>query len=170
MLDARGSGAAVANQRFRKARNACNLPHGAARHPRLLHRRSLPGRSDGLVVCRKGRIEAAGSYDTLRSKLPADIPITDYSGCIISPGFIDTHIHYVQTGIIAAPGKQLLQWVNDYVYPVEEAFADETHARQVATIFCDALLRNGTTTAVVYCAVYSHCSLRGTRPTRYPSS
>jgi guanine deaminase len=102
---------------------------------------------DGLVVCRNGLIEATGSYDTLRSKLPADIPITDYSGCIVSPGFIDTHIHYVQTGIIAAPGKQLLQWVNDYVHPLEETFADETYARQVAAVFCNALLRNGTTTA-----------------------
>ncbi|MGA7544760.1 MAG: hypothetical protein WBW08_02865 [Methyloceanibacter sp.] len=36
-----------------------------------------------------------------------------------------------------------------------KAFADETHARQVAAVFCDALLRNSTTTAVVYCAVYS---------------
>jgi cytosine/adenosine deaminase-related metal-dependent hydrolase len=64
---------------------------------------------DGLVICRNGLIEAVGSYNTLRSKLSADIPITDYSGCIISPGFIDTHVHYVQTGIIAAPGKQLVQ-------------------------------------------------------------
>jgi guanine deaminase len=85
---------------------------------------------------------------------PPDTPITDYSGCIISAGFIDTHVHYVQTGIIAAPGKELLQWVSDYVYPVEEAFADEAYAREVAGFFCDALIRNGTTTAVVYCAVY----------------
>jgi guanine deaminase len=109
---------------------------------------------DGLVICRDGIIEAMGSYDNVRSTLPQDVPITDYSGCIISAGFIDTHTHYVQTGIIAAPGKHLLQWVSDYVYPVEEAFADEAHARDVAAVFCDALLRNGTTTACVYCAVY----------------
>ena len=80
--------------------------------------------------------------------------MTDYSGCIISAGFIDAHIHYVQTGIIAAPGKRLLDWVNDYVYPVEETFADEAHAGAVASFFCDTLLRSGTTTACVYCAVY----------------
>ena len=110
--------------------------------------------TDGPVVCRDGIIAAVGPYDSIRSTLPRDVPITDYSGCIISAGFIDTHVHYVQTGIIAAPGKQLLQWVSDYVYPVEEAFADEAHARAVASVFCDALLRNGTTTACVYCAVY----------------
>ena len=56
--------------------------------------------------------------------------------------------------MIASPGKQLLQWVNDYIYPAEEAFADEAHARAVASVFCDELIRNGTTAACVYCAVY----------------
>jgi guanine deaminase len=101
-------------------------------------------------------IEAVGPYDRVRATLPTDAPITDYSGCILCPGFIDTHVHYVQSEIIAAPGKQLLQWVEDYIYPVEEAFADEAHARIVAAFFCEALLHNGTTTACVYCAVYPH--------------
>jgi len=110
--------------------------------------------TDGLIVCRDGVIEAVGAHDSVRSKLPTDAPVTDYSGCIPSAGFIDTHVHYVQTGVIASPGKQLLQWVNDYVYPAEEAFADEAHAREIAAVFCEALLRNGTTTPCVYCAVY----------------
>ena len=110
--------------------------------------------SDGLIVCRDGLIEAVGPYHDLRRELPADIPVADYSGCIISAGFIDSHIHYVQTGIIAAPGKRLLDWVNDYVYPAEKAFADEAHARAIASFFCDTLLRSGTTTPCVYCAVY----------------
>ena len=115
---------------------------------------TLRHETDGLVVCRDGLIEAVGPYPTLRNELPADFLVADYSGCIISAGFIDTHTHYVQTGIIAAPGKRLLDWVSDYVYPVEESFAHEAHARDVASFFCDALLRNGTTTSCVYCAVY----------------
>ena len=64
---------------------------------------------DGLIVCRNGTIEAAGPYGSVRASLPADVPITDYSGCILSAGFIDTHVHYVQTEMIAAPGRQLLR-------------------------------------------------------------
>ena len=109
---------------------------------------------DGLIVCRNGLIEAVGAYDSLRASLPVGTQVTDYSRCILSAGFIDTHVHYVQTEMIASPGKQLLQWVTDYIYPAEEAFADEGHARAVASVFCDALIRNGTTTACVYCAVY----------------
>src|SRR6476660_6918972 len=47
---------------------------------------------DGLIVCRNGRIEAAGPYDSVRASLPASVPITDYSGCILSAGFVDTHV------------------------------------------------------------------------------
>ena len=116
--------------------------------------RALRHESDGLIVCRDGLIEAAGAYTEIRSQLPEDARIADYSGCVITPGFIDAHVHYVQTEMIASPGKQLLQWVEDYIYPAEEAFADPAHGRLVARIFCEALLRNGTTTACVYCASY----------------
>jgi guanine deaminase len=109
---------------------------------------------DGLILCRDGVIETVGPYEEFRAQLPDGIEIADYSGSILSAGFIDTHVHYVQTEMIAAPGKQLLQWIEDYVYPVEERFADKAHGRAVASVFCDALLRNGTTTACVYCAVY----------------
>ncbi|HKA65171.1 MAG TPA: hypothetical protein VKD00_05545 [Methyloceanibacter sp.] len=89
---------------------------------------------DGLIVCRNGIIEAVGAYASVRATLPSNVPVTDYSGCILSTGFIDTH---VQAEMIASPGKQLLQWVNDYIYPAEEAFAD----RAVAKVFCDTLIR-----------------------------
>lgn len=109
---------------------------------------------DGLIVCRGGLIEDAGPYGSVRASLPSNVPVADYSGCILTSGFIDTHVHYVQTEMIASPGKQVPAWVNDYIYPAEEAFADAGHARAVASVFCDELIRNGTTTACIYCAVY----------------
>jgi guanine deaminase len=109
---------------------------------------------DGLVICRDGLIEAVGSYAALKAQLPADADITDHSSCLIAPGFIDTHIHYVQTGIIGAQGHQLLAWLNDYTFVAEQAFADEAVARDTANLFCDELLRNGTTTALVFCSVH----------------
>ena len=70
------------------------------------------------------------------------------------PGFIDTHVHYVQTGMIASYGAQLLDWLDRYAFPAEMAFKDAAHAEAMARVFCDELLRNGTTTALVFCAVY----------------
>ncbi|PTD16665.1 guanine deaminase [Sphingomonas fennica] len=109
---------------------------------------------DGVVICRDGLIEAAGPYDALRDGIPADAAIHHYPDGLICPGFIDTHVHYVQTGIIGAFGRQLLDWLNEYTFVAEQAFADPAYAATVAGIFCEELLRNGTTSALVFAAVY----------------
>ncbi len=110
---------------------------------------------DGIVVCRGGLIEKVGPYATLKAELPVGVTVADYSGLLIAPGFIDTHIHYVQTGVIGAQGKQLLDWLETYTYVAEQAFADGAVARDTARVFCDELVRNGTTTALVFCSVHA---------------
>ena len=108
---------------------------------------------DGLLVVAGGTIQAFGPYSDVRSEYP-DIPITEYPGRLITPGFIDTHVHYPQTGMIAAYGEQLLEWLNHYTFPTEQKFADRAYAAEVAEIFLDELLRNGTTTALVFACVF----------------
>ncbi len=99
----------------------------------------------------------------LQSALPPNAELADYSGCLIAPGFVDTHIHYVQTGIIGAQGHQLLEWLTDYSYVAEQSFADAAVARDTARVFCDELLRNGTTTAMVFCSVHAGLGGRAVR-------
>jgi guanine deaminase len=110
---------------------------------------------DGLVICRDGLIEAVGPFADVKAALPPDVAVVDHSGCLIAPGFIDTHIHYVQLGVIGAQGHQLLDWLNDFTFIAEQAFADEAVARDTARLFCDELLRHGTTTALVFCSVHA---------------
>jgi len=110
--------------------------------------------TDGIVFCRNGLIAAVGPAAELLASMPPETAVTDYSGCLIAPGFIDTHVHYVQTEIVASYGTQLLDWLDRYAFPAELAFADSAHAAAMARVFCDELLRNGTTTALVFCAVY----------------
>ncbi len=110
---------------------------------------------DGLVLCREGLIVAAGPVAAVKPLLQSDTAIADYSGCLIAPGFIDTHIHYVQTGIIGSQGKDLLDWLERYTFIAEQAFADPQVAASTARVFCDELLRNGTTTALVFCSVHA---------------
>jgi guanine deaminase len=109
---------------------------------------------DGLLVVEDGRVKAAGDYATLSSTLPAETPVADYRGKIITPGFIDTHLHYPQTDMIASPAPGLLPWLDTYTFPTERQFGDAAHARVTADFFLDELLRNGTTTAMVYCTVH----------------
>jgi guanine deaminase len=109
--------------------------------------------ADGLLVLEGGKIRAFGAYADLQAKY-GEISTTVYADRLIMPGFIDTHIHYPQTEIIAAYGEQLLTWLDQYVFPTEEKFKDKDYARAVADFFLDQLLSNGTTTALVFAAVF----------------
>jgi guanine deaminase len=109
---------------------------------------------DGLLIVNDGQVQAAGDYASLRASLPDSVEIQDYRGKLIVPGFIDTHIHYPQTDIIASPAPGLLPWLDTYTFPTESKFSDPEHAQEVAKFFLDELLRCGTTTAMVYCTVH----------------
>ena len=109
--------------------------------------------ADGLLVVEDGRVKALGDYGELQSEY-ADIPITHYPDRLIVSGFIDTHIHFPQTEMIASYGEQLLEWLSTYTFPVEGKFSDRNYAREIASIFLDELLKNGTTTALVFTTVF----------------
>jgi guanine deaminase len=109
---------------------------------------------DGLLLVEGGHINAAGDYAALAPTLPPGVNVQDYRGHIITPGFIDTHLHYPQTDMIASPAPGLLPWLESYTFPTERRFDDPAHARAVADFFLDELLRCGTTTAMVYCTVH----------------
>ena len=70
------------------------------------------------------------------------------------PGFVDPHIHYPQTQVIASYGAQLLEWLEKYTFVEEQKFADPAHAARNAEFFLDELARNGTTTALAYCTAH----------------
>jgi guanine deaminase len=108
---------------------------------------------DGLLVVEGGHIAAFGAYADLAPTL-GDAVVEDLSGKLITPGFVDAHIHYPQTDVIAAWGSQLLDWLTHHTFPAELAFADRAHADEAAAFFCDELLRNGTTSALVFGTVH----------------
>ncbi|VXC82024.1 guanine deaminase [Pseudomonas sp. 9AZ] len=108
---------------------------------------------DGLLVIDNGQVANVGNAADLLPTLKG-VEITEYRDALITPGFIDTHIHYPQTGMIASYGEQLLDWLNTYTFPTEQQFADKAHAADVAGIFLKELLRNGTTTALVFGTVH----------------
>jgi guanine deaminase len=112
--------------------------------------------SDALVVFENGVITDFGDYSAIKPTLPAHCEITVYQDALMLPGFIDLHVHYPQTQIIGAYGKQLIDWLNRYTFVAEQQFADVAHARKVASFFLDECLRAGTTTAMVYGTVHAH--------------
>ena len=110
---------------------------------------------DGLLLVEDGHIAAAGDYAALAPTLADGVPVEHLPGKLITPGFIDTHIHLPQIDIVAAYGEQLLGWLTEHTFPAERAFADPAHAKASAAFFLDELLRNGTTTAMVFGSVHA---------------
>ena len=104
----------------------------------------------GGVLIRDGQIAAVGQADDLR-RLHPDVAVTDYGNALISAGFVDAHMHYPQTGIIASWGKRLIDWLNTYTFPEEMRLADPAVAAAVATRALDLALAHGTTTQASYC-------------------
>src|SRR5262245_46883163 len=83
---------------------------------------------DGLLVVEDGHVAAFGAYAELAPALGEDVAVTELPGRLITPGFIDAHIHYPQVDVIAAWGGKLLDWLDNHTFPAEQAFADRAHA------------------------------------------
>lgn len=105
---------------------------------------------DGLLVVEDGIVVARGAYADLGDKYPE----AEVLPGLVVPGFIDAHVHYPQTDRIASYGEQLLDWLDKHIFPAEKAFIDKAHADSVAAFFLDELLRNGTTSALVFPTVH----------------
>ena len=89
---------------------------------------------DGGLAVVDGKIVEAGPFEAMRSRYP-DFPVTDYSGKLITPGFIDSHIHFSQSEIQGMYGKQLLDWLDEYTFPAEEAFSSMEYATRYRSLF-----------------------------------
>ena len=106
--------------------------------------------SDGAVVMAGGKIVAVGQAADVIARHPG-AALNTYADHLIMAGFVDSHVHYPQIDIIASYGEQLIAWLDKYTFPVEAKFHDRAHADQTAQRVLDECLRNGITTASVYC-------------------
>jgi guanine deaminase len=115
---------------------------------------SLRSRRDGALIVADGKIAEIGDYDDLRKRQRAE-PITwiDRGAVAIFPGLIDCHAHLPQYSAVARGESQLLPWLRENIFPVEREFTGPK-AREECPLFFHELARNGTTTAMLYAAIY----------------
>ncbi len=109
--------------------------------------------SHGGVLVEGGVIRALGPAAALRNAHPG-ARVHDYGKRLISAGFVDAHIHYPQTAIIASWGKRLIDWLNTYTFPEEMRFADPAYAAKAAETCIDLMLAQGTTTFCSYATIH----------------
>ena len=123
---------------------------------------------DGLLVVKNGIIEDFGDFAEVSARNPG-LEVTHLPGRIIMPGFIDGHIHFPQVRVLGAYGNQLLDWLQNWIFPEEVKYNDREYATEAAQHFFEALLSGGTTT----CQAFTTLAPRGHRgcsSTRPPSA
>lgn len=112
--------------------------------------------TQGGVLIEGGHIAAVGRGAALLAAHPA-AKVTQYGDDhLICPGFVDAHVHYPQTAIIASWGKRLIDWLNDYTFPEEIRLNDPAYAALIAARYLDLTLAHGTTTVASYCTIAPH--------------
>mgnify|MGYP002716887121 CR=1 FL=1 len=110
---------------------------------------------DGVLLVENGRVKALGDAQLMAQQGVDLSECEHFPDHLLMPGFIDSHIHYPQTSVIASYGEQLLDWLNNYTFPTELQFSDPEFAAVAADAFLKFLLQNGTTSAMVYTTVFA---------------
>ena len=109
--------------------------------------------SAGAVLIRDCHIADVGPAAQLRAAHP-HAQVQNYGDALITAGFVDAHMHYPQTGMIASWGKQLIDWLNTYTFPEEARFGDKSYADEIAARTLDLALAHGTTTLTSFCTIH----------------
>ena len=108
---------------------------------------------DGGLIAENGVIAWSGDWSQLPDQY-RDAEYADHRPHLILPGFIDCHLHFPQSQVVASYAGSLLEWLNNYTFIEEQKYGDADFAAQMASRFLDQLTRHGTTTAVAFCSVH----------------
>jgi len=91
-------------------------------------------------------------------KLPQrfqNIPVEDYGNKLVLQGFCDMHLHAPQYPMLGTGmDLQLLDWLNQYTFPMESRFADPEFARAVYHQLVGDLAENGTTRVCIFSSIH----------------
>jgi len=107
---------------------------------------------DGVLYVEAGKIVEAGNYTDLQAKYP-QAQVVDYTGMLITPGLMDSHVHYPQMEMVGSYGEQLVQWLGKYTIPTERKLSDRKYADKIANLYLDELIKHGTTSAAIFATI-----------------
>ncbi|MGB7287131.1 MAG: guanine deaminase [Salaquimonas sp.] len=109
--------------------------------------------SGAVAVNDKGLIEWVGDSSDI-PKIYASAQTTNHGDKLILPGFIDAHLHFPQYRMIAAYGKDLMDWLNRYTFIEEQRYGDKEIAENSASLFLDELARHGITSCLAFSTIH----------------
>ncbi|MEG1878610.1 MAG: amidohydrolase family protein, partial [Pseudoflavonifractor sp.] len=114
--------------------------------------RNIVTRPNCYLVCEDG--VSAGVFDTLPPQY-AHLPLSDYSGMLITPGLTDLHVHapqYAFRGL--GMDLELLDWLATNVFPEETKYSGLDYAKKAYSQFVDDMRRGPNTRACIFATVH----------------
>lgn len=124
-------------------------------------------RRNASVVVDAGQIVTIGERATIAERYKATTVLTGKDR-IVLPGIVNGHTHAAMTlfrGI--ADDLELMEWLNNYIFPLERKYVDEAFVRLGTELACLEMLKGGTTTTVdmyffpnVAAQVFDECGMR----------
>lgn len=115
----------------------------------------------GELRCREGYILCEnGLCAGFAQAAPAGAKVLDYTGCLITPGMTDLHLHAPQYSYCGtAMDLELLDWLQRYTYPEEARYADLDYARKGYAYFTRDLVHSATTRACMFATLHTDATL-----------
>ncbi len=109
-----------------------------------------------LIISEDGKIEEIGKE--MPKGAGPDSEYLDFSSKLICPGFVDIHNHLPQFTLSGLYRGNLLEWLTDIIFPVEERFSSPEVAEIFAERFFQELLSKGTTTTSSYVTIHKEAT------------
>jgi len=98
--------------------------------------------------------DASGTVDGVSYSDTGCDSIKDYSGKLITPGFLDCHNHWPQIDMIASFGGDLIEWLKTYTFKDEARNINPEYAKKSAKRFFNILARSGTTSTLALSVIF----------------
>lgn len=100
-------------------------------------------------------VDNLGKIENLESEISniknySNREVLDFKNSIFLPGLIDIHTHIPQLPAIGIGKGRLLEWLNNYIFPLEIKFNDAEYSYQLSKHFFEECIKFGTTTLAAY--------------------
>ena len=111
---------------------------------------------NGFIVVEGFKVQ--GVHTTLPEQY-TDLPIQDFGGKLIIPGFVDAHVHPCQLPNIGLGyDLELLPWLDVYTYKQERRFADLKYAHKVYASYIDQIWKYGITRSIAMATTHKEAT------------
>lgn len=113
--------------------------------------------NDGAICVYGSKILKKGLFSDISGKYPY-APINGNQLDIILPGLIDLHTHLPQFGALAFGKGELLDWLENYIFPEENKFTIKSYAKEISKLFFKEAISYGTTCPVIFSSVHKEAT------------